>query len=201
MQKIVEHGAIPLVSWGCTSTAAIDSGQFDQLITSYAMALKSFGHPVLLRWFWEMNLRVAKDVACIGPNGPAGFVSAWIHVWNIFHEVGATNVSFVWCPGVSAGVSDTTPYFPGAAYVDWIGADGYDRAATKGVGAFANIFGAWYAAFAGYGKPMMIGETGAMAAVQAAYLQGIGAVLPSRIPRHQGTGDTSMHQVPLENGS
>ncbi len=181
MQKIVDQGAIPLVSWGCASTAAVASGQYDQLITSYATALKAFGHPVLLRWFWEMNLRVAKDVACIGSNGPAGFVSAWIHVWNIFHQVGATNVSFVWCPGISGGQIESAQYFPGAAYVDWIGADGYDRK-DQGAQAFAQVFGAWYSAYAAYGKPMMVGETGATATDQAAYLQGIGSALPSQFP-------------------
>ena len=181
MQEIVDQGSIPLVSWGCAPTAAVDSGQYDQLITSYAMALKSFGHPVLLRWFWEMNLTVAKDVACIGSNGPAGFVSAWIHIWNIFHQVGATNVSFVWCPGISGGVAESAQYFPGAAYVDWIGVDGYDRKG-EGAGGFAQIFGAWYSAYAGYGRPLMIGETGAIATDQAAYLQGIGSALPSQFP-------------------
>jgi hypothetical protein len=181
MQRIVDQGSVPFVAWGCASTAAINAGQYDQLITTYANQLKAFGHPVLLRWFWEMNLSIPKDVNCLGSGGAAGFVSAWIHVWNIFHQVGATNVSFVWCPGVTGGVAKMAPFFPGAAYVDWIGADGYDRRA-QGTQAFSDIFGPWYAAYAGYQKPMMIGETGAMANDQAGYLSGIESALPTQFP-------------------
>jgi hypothetical protein len=181
MQRIVDQGSVPFVAWGCASTAAVTAGQYDQLITTYADQLKAFGHPVLLRWFWEMNLKITKDVNCLGSGGAAGFVAAWIHIWNIFHRVGASNVSFVWCPGVSGGVAKMAPFFPGAAYVDWIGADGYDRKA-QGTQAFADVFGAWYAAYAGYQKPMTIGETGAMAIDQAAYLSGIESALPTQFP-------------------
>ena len=113
MQKLVDEGSIPLLSWGCTSTAAVNTGSDDQLITAYATSLRSFAHPVLLRWFWEMNLNVPKDVNCLGSGGPADFVSAWIRIWNIFHQVGATNVSFVWNPGVTGGLTRMAPFFPG----------------------------------------------------------------------------------------
>jgi beta-mannanase len=136
---------------------------------------------VLLRWFWEMNLSVPKDVQCLGSGGPTGFVSAWIHIWNIFHQVGATNVSFVWNPGVTGGVAQMAPFFPGAAYTDWIGADGYDRK-DQGAAGFGQVFGPWYAAYSGYAKPMMIGETAATASDQASYLQGIAGTLPSQFP-------------------
>ena len=181
MQAIVAHGAIPLIAWGCESTAAVISGQDDGLITAYASALKGFGHPVLLRWFWEMNLKVPKDVNCRGSGGPAGFVAAWKHVWGIFQLAGARNVAFVWCPGIGGGLTEMDPYFPGAAYVDWIGVDGYDRT-SQGQQAFANVFGAWYAAYSVYGKPLMIGETAAHPDDQAAYLAGIESSLPTQFP-------------------
>jgi hypothetical protein len=181
MQQIANEGAIPLVAWTCGSTAAVNSGQDDQLITNYAKQLKAFGHPVFLRWFWEMNLSIPKDVRCLGSGGAPGFVSAWIHVWNIFHQVGATNVAFVWCPGISHGLATMASFFPGAAYVNWIGVDGYDR---KGQGqqAFTDVFGAWYSTYVGYHEPLMIGETGAMADDQAAYLSGIESDLPTLYP-------------------
>jgi beta-mannanase len=182
MQSVVQKGAIPLLAWGCDSDAAVTSGSQDQLITNYAKALKSFAHPVLLRWFWEMNLKVSKDVNCIGSAGPAGFIAAWTHIWNIFHQVGATNVAFVWCPGVGAGgLSNLEEFFPGSAYVDWFGIDGYDHR-QQGQQAFGDIFGSWYHAYAGYGKPMLIAETGAKVADQAAYLEGIASSLPTMFP-------------------
>jgi hypothetical protein len=181
MQDIVSHGAIPLVSWGCEPTAAVISGQEDGIIASYARSLKAFGHPVLLRWFWEMNLNIPKDVNCLGTGGPADFIAAWKHVREMFQLAGANNVAFVWCPGISNGVAEINSYFPGAAYVDWIGVDGYDRK-SQGQQAFADVFGAWYATYSVYGKPLMIGETAAHADDQASYLLGIESSLPAQFP-------------------
>ena len=129
-----------------------------------------------------MNLQaITKNAACLGSGGAPGFVAAWQHIWNIFQQVGASNVALVWCPGVSSGLTRMEPFFPGASYVDWIGADGYDRQST-GAAAFSQVFGPWYGAYASYAKPMMIGETGAMPADQAAYIQGMAAQLPTSYP-------------------
>jgi beta-mannanase len=169
---------VPLIAWGCASTAAITSGQYDSVISNFAAGLKSFGHPVFLRWFWEMNLPTTKAVTCLGSGGSSGFIAAWRHVWGIFHRVGATNVAFVWCPSLSRQ-NNLVGFFPGATYVDWIGVDGYDHSTT---GTFASLFGSWYSAFAGYGKPLMVAETGAMAAQQAQYLQSILSEVPASFP-------------------
>jgi hypothetical protein len=164
-------GSIPLLDWGCgDGSQAIASGADDQLITAYAHALKSFGKPVLLRWCWEMNLvALHPDIG-----GPSEYVAAWIHIWNIFHQQGVTNVSFVWCPGVS-GV-DPTPYYPGDQYVDWIGFDGYDRTGST---TFTELFGGSYIQWVGHGKPMMVAETGSRGPNQAAYLESIGTGMPA----------------------
>jgi mannan endo-1,4-beta-mannosidase len=181
LQGIVDQGAIPLVAWGCASTASISAGQYDRQISSYAQSLKAFARPVFLRWFWEMNLGTAKDVNCRGSAGPAGFVTAWRHIWDIFQQAGATNVAFVWCPGITGGLAKMAAYFPGVGYVNWIGVDGYDRRQT-GAAAFTSLFGAWYATYSADEKPLMIAETGAEPIDQAAYLQGIESSLPTQFP-------------------
>lgn len=181
LAKIAERGAIPLVSWGCAPTSAVGSGRYDALISRFATALRDFGHPVFLRWFWEMNLPTAESVRCNGGGGPEAFVTAWRRVRDLFREAGATNVAFVWCPGVTADVARMTSYFPGAAYVDWIGADGYEHR-HLGADGFTTVFSGWYDAFRGYAKPMMIAETGAMAVDQAQYLAGLRRVLPAQFP-------------------
>jgi beta-mannanase len=181
LEQIVATGAIPLISWGCTSVSAVASGQDDSTITAYAQSLKAFAHPVLLRWFWEMNLPNAKAMKCLAGAGPAEFVAAWQHIATIFRQVGATNVALVWCPSEQGGVANLASFFPGPTWVDWIGADGYDRKGT-GAAALSEVFGSWYSTYAPYGKPMIIGETGAMPSDQAAYLQAIQTELPSQFP-------------------
>jgi beta-mannanase len=97
---------------------------------------------------------------------------AWRHIWTIFHDVGATNVAFVWCPGLDG--EDPSPYYPGDHYVDWIGIDGYDRS-YAGIGGddFAGIFGPFYDEWKNHEKPMMVAETGATASQQVQFLKSI----------------------------
>jgi beta-mannanase len=171
LAAITANGSIPLLDWGCADNGTqVASGADDEQITAYAQALKAFGKPVFLRWCWEMNLVESHPEV----GGPSGFVTAWVHIWTLFHQVGATNVSFVWCPALT-GV-DPAPYYPGNPYVDWIGVDGYDRSGTS---TFADIFSAFYQQWAGHGKPMMVAETGSASADQADYLQSVGSGMPT----------------------
>ncbi|MBO0727773.1 MAG: hypothetical protein J2P57_00855 [Acidimicrobiaceae bacterium] len=179
LTAISSSGAVPLLDWGCHSTAQINSGQEDSTITAYANALKSYGKPIFLRWFWEMNLtNIQKNRACLGSAGPAGFVKAWHHIHNLFQQVGAKNVAFVWCPG-NSNLNRIAAFYPGNATVDWIGIDGY---AARGQN-FATLFGRFYERYVGHGKPMMVAETGALGADQPAYLSSILASAPSDFPQ------------------
>jgi beta-mannanase len=125
-----------------------------------------------------MNVNAAFNQACGGFKHPALFVADWQHIWSIFQAQGVGNVAFVWNPSVRP---DAAAYYPGNAFVDWIGADGYDRSYT-GTAAFSGVFGAFYAQWAAQGKPMLVGETGATAVDQAQYLKGMETDLPSLYP-------------------
>lgn len=163
----IEHrfGAIPLISWQCADPLAkIADGADDQLIYRYAIALKSVGGPIFLRWHWEMNLKTSQR-RC--PGTPARFKAAWKRIWKIFHgqlkvngkKVKARNVAFVWAPGLSK--KNYAAYFPGSAFVDWIGADGYSRP-NKGRPTFPQLFGGWYGWARAHDPqaPLMVSETG-----------------------------------------
>ena len=178
MAQIAASGVLPLVSWHCDphSDQAIIAGTDDATIRAVAESYKSFGRPVLLRWFWEMNLpQVRFHQGCLGLNLPLAtqqqdYVAAWRHIWTIFQQVGATNVAFVWCPSAAYGTEKqhpSQPFYPGSAYVNWIGGDLYDR---TGDPAFSAVFAPFYGIYAGYGKPMLIGETGAVGSSQAPWL-------------------------------
>lgn len=179
LTAISDTGAVPLLDWGCHSTASINSGQEDSTITAYADALKAYAKPVFLRWFWEMNLtNIAKNRACLGSGGAAGFVTAWQHIHRLFQQAGATNVAFVWCPG-NGNVNRIAAYYPGDNSVDWIGVDAY---AYRGQD-FSTLFARFYDRFASHGKPIMVAETGALGADQPAYLASILASAPSDFPQ------------------
>jgi Glycosyl hydrolase family 26 len=170
LDQIASTGAAVLLSWYCgDADSTIVAGTDDHLIRTEAKQLKSFKYPVFLRWFWEPNFPSGPNTArCLGSGGPAGYIAAWQHIWNIFQTVGAKNVAFVWAMA-SSGKSDFTDYYPGNQYVDWVAADGYDKdpAGISASTEFSHQFTTFYNDFASsttyptYQKPIMIPETGA----------------------------------------
>jgi beta-mannanase len=164
-QQDIAAGRIPLISWTAqgTTAAAIASGSQDANITRVADAIKALGSPVLLRFAYEMD-QPAGHPRYIGP--PADFIAAWRHVYAIFQARGATNARFVWC-AIAANFANgkAQSYYPGDAYVDWIGADGYNwypgRKGSAWTG-FGTIFTSFYTWAAPRGKPLIVAETGAM---------------------------------------
>lgn len=177
LRTIAAAGSIPMLDWGCgPDVAGVAEGTYDTQIATFARALRSYGGPVLLRWCWEMNLVHAHPPDHL----PASFVAAWVHLRARFAAAGATNVSFVWCPAVTG--ADPAPYYPGDAAVDWIGVDGYDRDGTH---TFASLFGAFYDAWVGRGKPMIVAETGSAGASQAGFVASIGTGMPT-LPGFKG---------------
>ena len=158
-------GRIPFIAWmpsGSTTAVAIESGSQDAVIRATADDFRSLDGPVMLRWGIEMNMRPsAPGTHYIGP--PADYIAAWQRIYNIFQQEGATNVEFVWCP-TSAGFRNNVAaqWYPGDAYVDWIGADGYNRWkpwSTRWM-TFADLFNAFYAFGIAHDKPLSISENG-----------------------------------------
>jgi hypothetical protein len=178
LAAIEQNGSIPLVDWACVNVTQIAQGAYDAQITSYAQSFLSFGQPVFLRWYWEMNLNTTAHQPCRGFNRGAAYIAAWQHIWNIFQQVGATNVAFVWSPNAGG---DGAPYYPGDAYVDWIAGDNYDRD-HSGASSFKESFNAFYNQWVGR-KPLMVAETGATAIDQYLYIQSIGKVVPRTYPQ------------------
>ncbi len=153
-------GRIPIISWGDVSSARVVAGTYDRQIRKQAAQLKSLHGPVLLRFFPEMNNGFVTSAA----GTAATFIAAWRHVYKIFVTAGATNVQWVWCPtsiGFSTGVAQH--FYPGEAYVNWIGADGFNWAPGR-PGAhwrsFAAIFSAFYDWADRQGRPLLVGEFG-----------------------------------------
>jgi hypothetical protein len=184
-------GRLSLESWNCQPTnAQIVSGAVDALIQTRAIALKTFGHPVFLRYLWDMNVPAGtlNRGSCYDPStdnadgtfSATEFVAAWKHMRGIFASEKVTNVIWVWSPS-STGV-DPMPYYPGASQVDWVAFDAYD---PSGVG-FVPTVSAIYPTLAALGKPLLIAESGALAANQAAFLQQAQAALPTQFPLVKG---------------
>lgn len=158
------YGAIPFFSWGSTpySDAQVAAGNEDSYITSWAQAAKSWGHPLFLRFDWEMNGSWFPWGVGNNGNTASSYVAMWKHVHDIFTSVGASNVSWVWCPNIDPGnqLAPMSSLYPGDAYVDWTCLDGYNG--DNPWSSFAQLFTSSYGAVTGTiapTKPMIIGET------------------------------------------
>lgn len=144
------------------------NGKYDGYYESYAREVKSFGHPILLRWNNEMNGDWCAWSAYYYSKDPELFKAAWRHVYGIFQREGADNALWVWNPNEMSFPgfkwNHCLNYFPGSAYVDIIGLTGYNtgnyyRGETWR--AFGAIYGPLYTDYNKYfNYPFMITEFG-----------------------------------------
>jgi glycosyl hydrolase family 26 len=158
----IENDRIPMISWNGENTDAIARGDWDGLIAARAQAIAMLNTPVFIRWFWEMDGNKKQGFI----SSPASYQRAWRHIHDIFQQAGAINAVWVWCPNASAFEDgEAQPYYPGAGYVDWVCGDGYNFAPNRPGDkweSLAQIYNGFYANATRLGKPLMIGEFGAL---------------------------------------
>jgi hypothetical protein len=195
-QDIRDHGAIPVFSWSSQAIPregsqarfrlrTITKGSYDRYIRTWAKAAKTWGYPFFLRFDWEMNGHWFPWAERANGNHPGDFVAMWRHVHRIFASVGATNVSWVWCPNLGLG-SPFARLYPGNAYVDWTCLDGYNWDTPWS--SFDQLFRATYDKVTAVvpTKPMMVGETASVerGGSKAAWITDmLTRQLPKRFPR------------------
>ncbi|HEV2791347.1 MAG TPA: glycosyl hydrolase [Solirubrobacterales bacterium] len=180
MDDIRAHGSIPVLSWSSQAIPStlnqpdfqlgdVISGRYDEYIREFATEAKEWGNPFFLRFNWEMNGNWFPWSEGVNGNTTGQYVAAWRHVHDIFAAVGVTNVSWVWCPFIdpAGSLQDVAPLYPGDAYVDWTGLDGYNwgtnPTSPRGWKSFDQLFRSSYDQIAeaiAPGKPMMLGEFG-----------------------------------------
>ena len=108
----------------------------------------SFGHEMNGDWYsWGY-----------GRTPAATFVAAWRHVVQVFRAAGAANVTWLWAVNSVNGASGALrQWWPGGAWVDWTGVDGYYFRATD---TFDSVFGATIAKIRAFSSaPLLIAET------------------------------------------
>ncbi|MBR7828737.1 hypothetical protein KDK95_20680 [Actinospica sp. MGRD01-02] len=121
------YGALDFVVWEPwnTALAKIASGASDTYVKAFAASVRSLDVPIALSFGHEFN----GNWYPWGTTGTtaAEFVAAWQHIHKIFTDEGATNVIWIWDPNDIYPVSSVhlADYYPGDAYVDWVGVTGY----------------------------------------------------------------------------
>lgn len=166
-------GALPFISWEPLTAlpGSIAAGRSDAYIKSYARAVAAYGKPVVIAFAAEMN----GNWETWGPlhATPRQFVAAWRHVHDLFAAAGAKNVTWIWQPNViSSGSPLLRPYYPGSAYVNWVGLDAFWWNTTPL--SFGQRFGESIAHVREFAsQPILIAETGGVPGIKAAAVQSL----------------------------
>ena len=91
--NVGQQGKTLLVFWEPSSGFdSIINGSLDSSIKAFASGAKSYGYPVILAPFDEMNLNESDWGYGANGNTPAKFKAAWIHIHDMFS--GVSNVKF-----------------------------------------------------------------------------------------------------------
>jgi hypothetical protein len=173
---IVACGATPFLTWnpangdkGVTqpqyTDARIAGGAYDDLLRRWASDLAAWGKPFFLRIGDEMNGDWDPWSPGMNTNTVADYLAMWRHVVTVMRETGngLPNVRFVWSPNVISPGADFTPMYPGDAFVDWVGLDGYNWGTVRDIGwqSFAQVFEQSYTLMGNLTqKPLIIPEIG-----------------------------------------
>ncbi|MFE9361117.1 glycoside hydrolase family 26 protein [Streptomyces olivaceoviridis] len=131
---------LPYLSWEPLGSALRDiaAGRHDGYVRHTAQTVRDLNVPLALAFAPGMN-------DCGRPWGtgkaaPADFVGAWRRVHDLFQDTGVSNVIWAWSPTVTRkGPARLKPYYPGDAYVDWLGLVGH--CTQDGPHTFGTLFG------------------------------------------------------------
>lgn len=153
VKAIWAAGAVPFVRVlprrdyknGCSGPYTLErilAGRYDRQLERYARAAAETGIPIMLDWAAEPNgWWFPWSGVCAGggrtdgygdhrtADGPERYIAVWRKLHALFKTQGAHNVTWVYHPnGGSDPVSwwnNQRTYYPGDAYVDWIGTSSY----------------------------------------------------------------------------
>jgi mannan endo-1,4-beta-mannosidase len=177
-KTIWKAGAIPQwelevhpVDWNDQMTVKkIANGRADAYVRQLAKDVKAANVPVAISfahefngdWYeWGFCSRPKNNppaTACRYKTTPAQFKKAWRRIHNIFTKAGATNAIWMWSPNEVGPRSEVKlkPFYPGDAYVDWIGLIGYYRSTSS---TYAKVFTPSIKQLRKFTKkPILIGE-------------------------------------------
>lgn len=140
IKDVYSQGCVLFVTWEPWYAVAkegmdydeILSGKWDEYISEFAEILKKIDGAVFLRFGHEMN---GNWYPWSGTKiGNSKFVEIYKYVKDIFDEIGATNVKWVFSVNsedVPREDNNFMLYYPGDEYVDYVGIDGYNWGTTE----------------------------------------------------------------------
>lgn len=147
LRLIARHGAIPMIYWSPWdkpydeskgpdrfSLKEILAGKWDSYIDDWADGAREFGKPFFVSFCNEMNGDWFPWSGCFygaENGGNEVFKNAWRHVVDRVRARGANNILWVFHVNAFPAENDVwnimNSYYPGSAYVDWLGLSVYGK--------------------------------------------------------------------------
>jgi hypothetical protein len=197
LPNIWANGNVPVVSWEpylCSASSTPNDvevraarGDYDAYLRAWADRMKAFvsgpdgslgtadDRRVYIRLAHEMNGNWYPWGAAMGGNSAAHYILMWQRVRGIFWEKGldARTVQWIWAVNhEDVGPARAEDYYPGDAYVDWIGIDGYNWGASQSWSTWTApdaVFGSMVARLRSISaKPLALTETASSSATPGA---------------------------------
>lgn len=156
---------------------AILAGQWDDYLEAFAQAAATYGGPVILVPFNEMNDNVSPWDGTVNGNSPAKHIAGWRYVREKFRTT-APNVTFGWAVNSLSVPNEPgnqiEEYYPGDEYVDYVGVDGFNFGEPWQ--SFDEVFAPALTTVSQYGKPIYLFSMGSREGAQKAdwIRQGLG---------------------------
>jgi hypothetical protein len=167
--------------------AKVTKGTYDKSLKALAKRLKGVRRGAVLRPMPEPNTPWYAWSGTANGNRPADYAAAWKRVRKAVRAGAGQKVKLLWAP-YARSVPETpenaiAAYFPGAAYVDLVGADAYNFGAVGDLEWLqpGDLFAEAYAAIQALSaKPFWIAETGSVAAGgdRAAWIAALAGLAP-----------------------
>lgn len=157
IKVIITDGAMPLVQINPKgeTLSAVLAGVYDRQLRADAAAITALKRPVAISFAHEMNGRWTAW-GC-HHNRPAVYRAAFRYVHKLMK---APRLTWVWNPSRQGnGACPASEWYPGGAFVNWVGLDGYLRTTQS---SFDSAFSRTIATLrrAAPGKPMFFAESG-----------------------------------------
>jgi hypothetical protein len=175
------------------SLSAVAKGSFDPGLRALGAQLRTLRKSAIVRPMPEPNTPWYAWSGSVKGNSAADYVKAWKHVRSVLRKADP-KVRLLWAP-YARSVPDTpqntiASYFPGAKYVDLVGASAANFGTTKGLAwsTPSQLFATAYSTIEGLApKPFWIAETGSTATGgdQRGWIQSLGT-LRTTMPKLTG---------------
>lgn len=141
LDAIWKYGAVPVLTWEpfyyddkgrrMISYEDILDHKYDQYLSEFAVAIKAWNKPVIIRLMHEMNLKEYHwGTDGFDDKNPDIYIQMYRYIVEFLRRKQVRNVFWAFCPNC-----DSVPYeewntaltfYPGHNYVDIFGMDGYD---------------------------------------------------------------------------